>query len=175
MAYGGWLDCGPVGLTENRPVPGNAFEPLRGKTYFDTDLQTLVIYDGVNWRDIMASAVVGRTHPSLMIPLEPSSGGFSVRRGRRIHDFQSCSFGHSIHERSGLKIRHGYTDDHTALSPSPSERGARRSQCDRCTHQAHSAPTPEAFRALAKCLDQTAPRVAATYIVQTQKNVDPME
>jgi hypothetical protein len=95
MAYGGWLDCGPVGLTENRPVPGNAFEPLRGKTYFDTDLQTLVIYDGVNCRNIMASAVVGRTHPSLMIPLEPSSGGFSVKRGRRIHDFQSCSFSHS--------------------------------------------------------------------------------
>ena len=58
MACEGWLDVGPVGPTAHRPVQESIFDPLRGKTYIDTDLQALIIHDGVNWRDMMTGAVV---------------------------------------------------------------------------------------------------------------------
>ena len=52
MAYNGWLDVGPVGPTEARLV-----QPLRGATFIDTEINTIIIFDGQDWRD-MATGMI---------------------------------------------------------------------------------------------------------------------
>lgn len=52
----GWMPAavGKVGITSQRPTPALA---ARGETFIDTTVPAVVLWDGVNWRNVLTGAV----------------------------------------------------------------------------------------------------------------------